>query len=212
MSAPDCCLRSDTAIESGIEALERISSRHGLPSAARTRQTRTLSSVIYSVGVFVILFLAAMQILSQVNINVGPRLASAGITGLVIGAQTPATDFINRFFILGRKPIRHRQHYDRGVQGILEAMIFAVQFCGGNDEAVHTVPSARDPWFAKCIVGTLQVPGIKRVSGNKVDWQLLVKTKPGRQVAVSRESRLQTKTCLDDIEPGNPSRMDVVEA
>ena len=50
------------------------------------------------------------------------------------------------------------------------------------------------------------------MSGNKVDYQLLVKTKPGRQVAVSRELQLQIKTCFDDIEPGNPNRMYVVEA
>lgn len=65
---------------------------------------------------------------------------------------------------------------------------------------------ARDPWFAECTVGTLEVPGIERVSGNKIDYQLLVKTKPGRQVAVSRELRLQNQ------EPGNPNRLDVVEA
>ena len=73
-----------------------------LPSAVRAQQLRTLSSIIYSVGVFIIAFLAVMQILTQLNIKVEPLLASAGIAGLAIGfgAQTLVKDFINGFFVL----------------------------------------------------------------------------------------------------------------
>ena len=62
--------------------LAGLSNRQGLPSALRAQQLRTLSSVIYSVGVFVIMFLAALQILPLLGINMGPLLASAGIAGL----------------------------------------------------------------------------------------------------------------------------------
>ena len=47
-------------------------------------------------------FVAGMQILPLLGINIGPLLASAGIAGLAIGfgAQTLVRDVINGFFIL----------------------------------------------------------------------------------------------------------------
>ncbi len=104
--------------------LSDLSNRQGLPSTLRSQQMRTLSSVIYSVGVSAILFLAAMQILPLLGINMGPLLASAGIVGLAIGfgAQTLVRDFINGFLILVEN------QYDigdtvkiAGVQGAVEA-------------------------------------------------------------------------------------------
>src|SRR5580704_3781889 len=50
--------------------LSDLSSLQVLPSAVRTQQLRTLSSVIYSIGLFIIGFLATMQVLTQLNIKV----------------------------------------------------------------------------------------------------------------------------------------------
>jgi len=47
-----------------------LGNRVGFPSGGRAHQLRTLSSVIYSVDVFIIMFLATMQVLSQVDVNV----------------------------------------------------------------------------------------------------------------------------------------------
>jgi small conductance mechanosensitive channel len=126
--------------------LSELSNRQGLPSAVRAQQLRTLASIIYSVGAFVILFLAAMQVLSQVNINVGPLLASAGLVGLAVGfgAQTLVKDFINGFFILVEN------QYDigdtiriAGVQGAVEAMTLRRTVLRGDDGTQHTVPSSQ---------------------------------------------------------------------
>ncbi len=125
--------------------LANLSQRQGLPSAVRAQQLRTLSSVIYSIGVFVILFLAAMQILSLLGINMGPLLASAGIAGLAIGfgAQTLVKDFINGFLILVEN------QYDigdtvklAGVQGVVEAMTLRRTVLRDDSGALHTVPSS----------------------------------------------------------------------
>ena len=123
---PDHRFHSDAAAEGCSPAISAISATaRDLPSAVRAQQLRTLSSVIYSVGVFVIMFLAAMQILPLLGINMGPLLASAGIAGVAIGfgAQTLVRDFINGFFILVEN------QYDigdtiriAGVQGAVEAM------------------------------------------------------------------------------------------
>ena len=125
--------------------LSELSNRQGLPTGLRAQQLRTLSSVIYSVGVFAILFLAAMQILPLLGINMGPLLASAGIVGLAIGfgAQTLVRDFINGFLILVEN------QYDigdtvriAGVQGAVETMTLRRTVLRDENGTVHTVPSS----------------------------------------------------------------------
>jgi small-conductance mechanosensitive channel len=120
-----------------------LGSSQALPSTVRTQQLRTLSSVIYSVGVFIIGFLATMQVLTQLNVKVGPLLASAGIAGLAIGfgAQTLVKDFINGFFVLVEN------QYDigdtvriAGVQGVVEGMTLRRTILRDADGTVHTVP------------------------------------------------------------------------
>src|SRR5208283_2051304 len=122
--------------------LSELSNRQGLPSALRAQQLRTLSSVIHSVGVFAILFLAAMQILPLLGINMGPLLASAGIVGLAIGfgAQTLVRDFINGFLILVEN------QYDigdtikiAGVQGVVEVMTLRRTVLRDDNGSLHTV-------------------------------------------------------------------------
>ena len=73
-----------------------------LPPGVRVQQVRTVASVLTSVGVFIIFFVGALEVLSLLGLNLGPMLASAGIAGLAIGfgAQTLVHDFINGFFIL----------------------------------------------------------------------------------------------------------------
>ncbi len=125
--------------------LAELSNREGLASALRAQQILTLSSVIYSVGVSAILFLAAMQILPLLGINMGPLLASAGIVGLAIGfgAQTLVRDFINGFLILVEN------QYDigdtvklAGVQGTVETMTLRRTVLRDDTGALHTVPSS----------------------------------------------------------------------
>lgn len=238
--------------------LKGLSHHQKLPSAVRAQKLRTLSSVIYSIGVFIILFLAAMQILPLLGINMGPLLASAGIAGLAIGfgAQTIVKDFINGFVVLVEN------QYDigdtvkiAGVQGTVEDMTLRRTILRDEAGAVHNVPNSsilivsnltrdwiqlpmhisvaynadsdlvvkllgevgesvsQDPKFADMIVAKPEVPGIERVSRSEVDYLLVVKTRPGTQYAVSRELRRRIKACFEKhgIQPGNPSRLYVVE-
>ena len=138
--------------------LSELSNRQGLPSALRAQQLRTLSSVIYSVGVFAILFLAAMQILPLLGINMGPLLASAGIVGLAIGfgAQTLVRDF---FLILVEN------QYDigdtvsiAGVQGVVEAMTLRRTVLRNDNGTLHTVPSSEIKVVSNLTRDWTQVP------------------------------------------------------
>ncbi len=72
---------------------------------------------------------------------------------------------------------------------------------------------ASDPRFSDMIVAKPEVPGIEKVSGDEVDYLMLVKTKPGSQDTVRRELRQRIKASFEanQIAPGNPNRMYVVE-
>src|SRR5690349_20612620 len=116
-----------------------------LPPGVRVQQVRTVTSVLTSVGVFVIFFVAALMVLSTFNLNLGPMLASAGIAGLAIGfgAQTLVHDFINGFFIL------LENQYDigdtvriAGVKGTVERMSLRNTVLRDEDGTVHIVPNS----------------------------------------------------------------------
>lgn len=116
-----------------------------LPPGVRVQQIRTVTSVITSIGVFVILFIATLEVLSLLGLNLGPMLASAGIAGLAIGfgAQTMVHDFINGFFIL------FENQYDigdtvrvAGVKGTVERMSLRQTVLRDDDGTVHVVPNS----------------------------------------------------------------------
>jgi small conductance mechanosensitive channel len=117
-----------------------------LPPGMRVRQVQTLASVLNSVGVFVIFFVAALTVLPLLGLNLEPLLASAGIAGLAIGfgAQTLVHDFINGFYIL------LENQYDigdtvriAGVKGAVEEMSLRRTVLRDDDGTVHTVPNSQ---------------------------------------------------------------------
>ena len=54
-----------------------------------------------------------------------------------------------------------------------------------------------DPAFANDIVGDLELPGIDRVGNGEAEYLMLVKTRPGKQFAVSRELRRRIKDLFE---------------
>jgi moderate conductance mechanosensitive channel len=118
----------------------------GQAAGTRAQQLRTVAGVIKSVGLFVVVFIALLQVLLVVGINVGPMLASAGIAGLAIGfgAQTLVHDVINGFFILVEN------QYDvgdviriAGVKGAVESMTMRRTTLRDDDGTVHIVPNSQ---------------------------------------------------------------------
>jgi moderate conductance mechanosensitive channel len=116
-----------------------------LPPGVRVQQVRTVATVLTSVGVFVIVFAAALEVLYLLGLNLGPMLASAGIAGLAIGfgAQALVHDFINGFFIL------LENQYDigdvvriAGVKGTVERMSLRQTVLRDEDGTVHIVPNS----------------------------------------------------------------------
>jgi moderate conductance mechanosensitive channel len=231
---------------------------HKLRRGISVKQVRTLASVITSIGVFIIVFVAALEVLPLFGFELGPLLASAGVAGLAIGfgAQTLVKDFINGFFIL------LENQYDigdkiriAGVQGVVEDMTLRRTVLRDDDGTVHTVPNSNitivsnttrdwsklamrivvaysepsdkimgllqqvadairhDPAFASDIVADLELPGIDRVGGGEAEYLMLVKTRPLKQFAVSRELRRRIKESFEknNVKTALPGRVYVLD-
>jgi small-conductance mechanosensitive channel len=229
-----------------------------LPSGVSVQQFRTVAGVVTSVGVFGIFFVAALEVLSLLGLNLGPMLASAGIAGLAIGfgAQTLVHDFINGFFIL------LENQYDigdtvriAGVKGMVERMSLRHTVLRDEDGTVHIVPNSsiqivsnttrdwsqlalritvaysepsdkvvallkqvgedvrHDVRFAADIVSDIDVPGIDRVGNGEAEYLMLIKTRPNKQYAVSRELRRRIKQCFEsnNVQAAGPGRIYVMD-
>lgn len=229
-----------------------------LPAGVRSQQIRTLSSVINSISTFVILFVASLEILKYLGLDLGPLLASAGIAGLAIGfgAQTLVKDFINGFFVLLEDQYNLGDTVRlAGVKGIVEEMTLRRTVLRDDDGTLHVVPNSQiqvvsnltrdwsqlalkvsvayeessekvmsllqqvaqeirnNPRFAEDIVADVQVPGIDRVGNGEAEYLVLVKTRPNKQYAVSREFRRLIKDCFEknQVKPGPPGRVFVTD-
>lgn len=125
--------------------ISHISKTGALPSGVRSQQIRTLSGVIYSTGVLIIVFLAAMQILPLFGINMGPLLASAGVAGLAIGfgAQTLVKDVVTGFFVL----VENQYEVGDTIKiadrtGVVELMSLRRTILRDSDGSLHIVPNS----------------------------------------------------------------------
>jgi small conductance mechanosensitive channel len=70
-----------------------------------------------------------------------------------------------------------------------------------------------DPAFTDDIVSDIQVPGIDRVGNGEVEYLMLIKTRPSKQYAVSRELRRKIKESFEQnkIQATGPGRIYVVD-
>ncbi|GAA3225161.1 mechanosensitive ion channel [Pseudonocardia petroleophila] len=68
----------------------------------RAQRARTIGSVLRSTISVIVLTIAAIMVLSEFGVNLGPILASAGIVGVAVGfgAQNLVRDFLSGMFML----------------------------------------------------------------------------------------------------------------
>jgi len=119
---------------------------HRVPTGLRGQQVRTLAGVINGLGSAAILFVASLEALSLLGLNLGPLLASAGIVGLAIGfgAQTLVHDVINGFFILIEDQFDIGESVRMaGVKGNVEAMSLRRTVLRDDDGTLHMVPNSQ---------------------------------------------------------------------
>src|SRR4051812_45821606 len=73
-----------------------------IAAARRKQRAETLGGVLRSITSFTIFTIAAIMILSELGLDIGPLIAGAGIVGIALGfgAQTLVRDFLSGLFML----------------------------------------------------------------------------------------------------------------
>jgi small conductance mechanosensitive channel len=108
------------------------------------KRANTLGSVIYNFFKVLILVIALITILSELGVDIGPLLATAGIAALAIGfaAQSLVKDFINGFFILLWDQIRVGDVVQvSGKGGLVEAINLKMTVLRDLAGNVHFIPN-----------------------------------------------------------------------
>lgn len=133
--------------------LLRLISRHILrlaerqsSTAAHLAQVRTLAAVIRNTGVGIIVFLAILEILPILGLNLGPLLTSAGVAGVAIGlaAQNIVKDCFNGFLILIEDQFNVGDTVRvAGVSGAVEAMTLRRTQVRDSDGTLYIVPNSQ---------------------------------------------------------------------
>jgi moderate conductance mechanosensitive channel len=114
-----------------------------VPGAA-TKRIRTLMSVLWTIVVGLVWFVAVLTTLEQIGVNVTPILAGAGIVGLAIGfgAQNLVKDLVSGFFLILENQVRVGDvAIINGTGGLVEAISFRTIVLRDEAAVVHVFPN-----------------------------------------------------------------------
>ena len=109
------------------------------------RKLRTLTPLVQTILKAVVLFIAALVLLEQINIRTGPLLAGLGLFGIAVGlaSQSLIKDIINGLFILFEDSISVGDVVTvRGISGVVEKITLRVVVLRDLEGNVHVVPNS----------------------------------------------------------------------
>jgi moderate conductance mechanosensitive channel len=144
-------------------------------------------------------FINGFFILAEDQFNIGDAVRVAGVKGTVEGMslrRTVLRDDDGTLHMVPNSQITIVSNMTRDWAQV--ALRVAVAYNEPSDRVVKLLQQVgeelrHDPQFADDIVSEIQVPGIERVGAGEADYLMLVKTRPGKQYAVSRELRRRIK-------------------
>jgi small-conductance mechanosensitive channel len=128
-----------------IEKIVRkvISSHRYLSAEAERKREDTLIRIFNWTSSIAILLIAAMMVLQELGVPIGPLLAGAGIVGIAIGfgGQYVIRDLISGFFIILENQYRIGDvvSFD-GTDGLVEDISLRMTTLRNQDGTVHHVP------------------------------------------------------------------------
>ena len=109
------------------------------------RKLRTLTPLVQTILKVVVLFVAVLVLLEQVNVKTGPLLAGLGLFGLAVGlaSQSLIKDVINGLFILFEDSLSVGDVVTvRGISGEVEKITLRVVVLRDLQGDVHLVPNS----------------------------------------------------------------------
>jgi small conductance mechanosensitive channel len=110
----------------------------------RLKRARTLSRLVQNALTAVVVSIAALMVLNQLDIDIMPILTGAGIVGLAVGfgAQTLVKDLIAGFFLTFENQIRVGDVAEiNGTGGLVEAINLRTIVLRDLEGTVHVFPS-----------------------------------------------------------------------
>jgi small conductance mechanosensitive channel len=154
-------------------------------------------------------------ILVENQFQVGDTIRTAGVSGKVeeiTMRRTALRDSDGTLHIVPNGAIQIVSNMTRDWSQV--TLHVAVDYSENSDHVVQLLQQVaqefyEDAAFKQDVVSKPEVPGIDRVRGQEVDYVMLVKVRPGRQVDVARELRRRIKACFEqnNIKAGVPGQM-----
>jgi small-conductance mechanosensitive channel len=128
-------------------AEHRSAASGGLLSPAEVEaRVRTVGQLIVRVGGAVIAVIAALMVLGQLGIDIGPAIAGLGLVGIAagLGAQTLIRDWLAGIFVV----LENQYSYGdlvriAGVEGTVEDFSMRRTLLRDADGSFHTVPNGQ---------------------------------------------------------------------
>jgi moderate conductance mechanosensitive channel len=134
------------AVRRLLEHREASDDAGPLSNAELERRVRTLQDVAVRVAALVIAVIAALMILSEFAIDIGPAIAGLGVIGIAVGlgAQTLVRDCLAGIFIIIENQYSTGDIVRvAGVEGVVEEFSLRRTTLRDLDGAVHTVPNGQ---------------------------------------------------------------------
>jgi moderate conductance mechanosensitive channel len=128
---------SNAAIERYLTKLSRDA------KAARSARVRTLLPMLRTVLSATILIFIALNVLTEIGVNVAPLIAGAGVVGLAIGfgSQTLVRDVITGIFLLFEDAVAVGDVVQvGGLSGVVEQLSIRSIRLRAQDGSVHIIP------------------------------------------------------------------------
>jgi moderate conductance mechanosensitive channel len=124
--------------------LNRAAAAAEVVPGTATKRVRTLMSVLWTIIVGLVWFVAVLTTLGQIGVDVTPVLAGAGIVGLAIGfgAQNLVKDLVSGFFLILENQVRVGDvAIINGTGGLVEAISFRTIVLRDEAAVVHVFPN-----------------------------------------------------------------------
>ncbi len=139
----------------------RMQALDGIEGSERDRRIETIFRLVANTGIVVVTTAATLTILQELEIDIGPLLASVGIVGLALGlgAQTLVKDIIGGLFIFVENMYTVGDVVEiAGYAGVVEEMTLRTTALRDLNGTLHLIPNG----------------DIRTVSNRSRDWSRAV--------------------------------------
>jgi small conductance mechanosensitive channel len=114
--------------------------------SAREQRARTAAKLVRNLGRAVLTVVAILMVLQQLDFNISPLLASAGVVGLAVsfGSQSLVRDYVTGFFL----QLEHQFALGDvirigGVEGTVENITLRLVYLRDGTGALHIIPNGQ---------------------------------------------------------------------